>query len=64
MKPTITLPNDLDPKTRTYDPDDLTSDALPPQPNTPESHAAARQVAEAAGAHRSGDRPSLEDDGL
>jgi hypothetical protein len=64
MKPTIKLPNDLDPKTRTYDPDDLTRDTPPPQPNTPEAHAALRQVIDAAGAHRSGDLPSLERDGL
>ena len=64
MKPTIKLPNDLDPKTRTYDPDDLTSDVPPPQPNTPESYAAAQQLNDAAGSHRSGDRPSFEDDAL
>ena len=64
MKPTIRLPNDLDPKTRTYDPDDLTSDVPPPQPNTPEWREAGRRVEDAAGAHRSGDRPMLEHEWL
>jgi len=62
MKPTITLPNDLDPKTRTYDPDDLTREAPPPQPNTPEARAATRQWEDAAGPHRSGDSLSFEHD--